>query len=163
MTARFPVADSATLMWTTAFPADCRPVRTRVQRMQTSCVNFTELRFTSEAALRRYLEEIEVIWTEDIMQQLSKLGLQRKSVMRIWNHQDQFKLGILWEYTSPAAFKECQKVISAHILPHAHKFEMVARLASRRARCRLATRRRGASPYQMKSVAVNEATTADPQ
>ena len=96
--------------------------------MQTSCVNFTELRFTSEAALTRYLEQIEIIWTEDIMIKLSKLGLQRKSVMRIWNHQDQFKLGILWEYTSPAAFKECQKVISAHILPHAHKFEMVARL-----------------------------------
>ena len=95
--------------------------------MQTSCVNFTELRFTSEAALTRYLEQIEIIWTEDIMIKLSKLGLQRKSVMRIWNHQDQFKLGILWEYTSPAAFKECQKVISAHILPHAHKFEMVAR------------------------------------
>ena len=95
--------------------------------MQTSCVNFTELRFTSEAALTRYLEQIEIIWTEDIMIKLSKLGLQRKSVMRIWTHQDQFKLGILWEYTSPAAFKECQKVISAHILPHAHKFEMVAR------------------------------------
>ena len=43
--------------------------------MQTSCVNFTELRFTSEAALTRYLEEIEVIWTEEIMQKLSKLGL----------------------------------------------------------------------------------------
>ena len=61
------------------------------------------------------------------MTKLSKLGLQQKSVMRIWNHQDQFKLGILWGYKSPAAFKECQKVISAHILPHAHKFEMVAR------------------------------------
>ena len=73
--------------------------------MQTSCVNFTELRFTSEAALTRYLEQIEIIWTEDMMTKLSKLGLQRKSVMRIWNHQDHFKLGILWEYTSPAAFK----------------------------------------------------------
>ena len=43
--------------------------------MQTSCVNFTELRFTSEAALTRYLEQIEIIWTEDIMIKLSKLGL----------------------------------------------------------------------------------------
>ena len=37
------------------------------------------------------------------------------------------RLAFLREYTSPAAFKECQKVISAHILPHAHRFEMVAR------------------------------------
>ena len=95
--------------------------------MQKSCVNFNELRFTSKTAVKRYLEQIEIIWTEDIMIKLSKLGLQRKSVIRIWNHQDQFKLGILWECTSPAAFKECQKVISAHILPPAHKFEMVAR------------------------------------
>jgi hypothetical protein len=58
---------------------------------------------------------------------LSELGLERKSVMRIWNHKDQHKLGILWEYSTPQAYKECQKVISAHILPHAHKFEMVAR------------------------------------
>ena len=65
--------------------------------MQTSCVNFTELRFTSEAALTRYLEQIVIIWTKDMMTKLSKLGLQRKSVMRIWNHQDQFKLGMLWE------------------------------------------------------------------
>ena len=47
--------------------------------------------------------------------------------MRKWNHKDQHKLGILWEYSTPKAFKDCQKVISAHILPHAHKFEMVAR------------------------------------
>ena len=75
--------------------------------MQTSFVNFTELRFTSEAALTGYLEQIEIIWTEDMMIELSKLGLQRKSVMHIWNHQDQSKLSILWEYTSLAAFKEC--------------------------------------------------------
>lgn len=95
--------------------------------MKTSCVNFTELRFTSEAALNRYLEGLESIWTDDIMKQLSELGLERKSIMRIWNHKDQHKLGILWEYSTPQAFKECQRVISAHILPHAHKFEMVAR------------------------------------
>ena len=95
--------------------------------MKSTCVNFTELRFTSEAALDRYLDGFEAIWDEDVMRKLSQLGLERKSIMRIWNHKDQFKLGILWEYSTPRAFKDCQKVISAHILPHAHKFEMVAR------------------------------------
>ncbi|MGC6454684.1 MAG: DUF6974 family protein [Candidatus Puniceispirillaceae bacterium] len=95
--------------------------------MQTACVNFTELRFTSDAAMRRYLADIESIWTPDIMQQMAKLGLERKSITRIWNQPNQFKLGILWEYSSPEAFKNCQKLIARHILPHAHKYEMVAR------------------------------------
>ena len=95
--------------------------------MKSTCVNFTELRFASEAALNRYLNGLEAIWNEDVMKKLSELGLERKSIMRIWNHKDQHKLGILWEYSTPKAFKDCQKVISAHILPHAHKFEMVAR------------------------------------
>ena len=95
--------------------------------MKSTCVNFTELRFTNEAALNQYLDGLDTIWHEDVMKQLSELGLERKSIMRIWNHRDQYKLGILWEYSTPQAYKECQKVISAHILPHAHKFEMVAR------------------------------------
>jgi len=95
--------------------------------MKSTCVNFTELRFTNEAALNRYLNGLDDIWHEAVMKRLSELGLERKSVMRIWNHKDQHKLGILWEYSTPQAFKECQKVISAHILPHAHKFEMMAR------------------------------------
>ncbi len=95
--------------------------------MKSTCVNFTELRFTNEAALNRYLNGLDDIWHEDVMKRLSELGLERKSIMRIWNHKDQHKLGILWEYSTPQAFKECQKVISAHILPHAHKFEMMAR------------------------------------
>ena len=99
----------------------------RVPAMKSTCVNFTELRFTSEAALNRYLDGLDTIWHKDVMKQLSELGLERKSIMRIWNHKDQHKLGILWEYSTPQAFKECQKVISAHILPHANKFEMMAR------------------------------------
>jgi len=95
--------------------------------MKSTCVNFTELRFTNEAALNRYLDGLDTIWHEGVMKQLSELGLERKSIMRIWNHRDQYKLGILWEYSTPQAYKQCQKVISAHILPHAHKFEMVAR------------------------------------
>ena len=55
-----------------------------------------------------------------------RAGLQRKSITRIWNQADQYKLGILWEYTSPAAYQKCQKVIAKRILPSAHRYEMVA-------------------------------------
>ena len=63
--------------------------------MSTSCVNFTELRFTSDDAMQRYLADIETIWTPAVMEELAWLGLQRKSITRIWNHADQYKLGIL--------------------------------------------------------------------
>lgn len=54
-------------------------------------------------------------------------GLERKSITRIRNQPDQYKPDILWEYSSPEAFKNCQKVIASQILPHAHGYEMVAR------------------------------------
>ena len=38
-----------------------------------------------------------------------------------------YKFGILWAYTSPAAYQKCQKVIAKRILPIAHRYEMVAR------------------------------------
>ena len=72
--------------------------------MSTSCVNFTELRFTSNDAMQRYLADIETIWTPAVMEELAGLGLQYKSITRIWNYADQYKLGILWEYTFPAAY-----------------------------------------------------------
>ena len=96
-------------------------------KMSTSCVNFTELRFTTEDAMQRYLADVETIWTPAVMEELAGLGLLRKSITRIWNHADQYKLGILWEYTSPAAYQKCQKIIAKRILPTAHRYEMVAR------------------------------------
>ena len=95
--------------------------------MSTSCVNLTELRFTSDDAMQRYLSDIETIWTPAMMKELAGLWLQRKSITRIWNHADQYKLGILWEYTSPLAYQKGQKVISKRILPTAHRYEMLAR------------------------------------
>jgi len=111
----------------TTAPFSVPLLRVSASMTKTACVNFTELRFTSDKAMRRYLADLESIWTAEIMDQMAGLGLERKSVTRIWNQPDQFKLGILWEYSSPEAFKKCQKVIARHILPHAHKYEMVAR------------------------------------
>ena len=51
--------------------------------MSNSCVNFTELRFTSDDAMQRYLSDIETIWTPAVMEGLAGLGLQRKSITRI--------------------------------------------------------------------------------
>ena len=90
-------------------------------------MNFTELRFTSDDAMQRYLADIEPIWTPAVMEELARLGLQRESITRIWNHADQYKLRILRDYTSPAAYQKCQKVIIKRIMPIAHRYEMVAR------------------------------------
>ena len=42
--------------------------------MSTSCVNFTELRFTSDDAMQRYLADIETIWTPAVMEELAGWG-----------------------------------------------------------------------------------------
>ena len=95
--------------------------------MSASCVNFSEIRFTSNDAMQHYLADIETIWKPAVMEELAGLRLQRNSIMRICDHADQYKLGILSEYTSPAAYQKCQKVIAKRILPSAHRYEMVAR------------------------------------
>ena len=95
--------------------------------MTTLIVNYTELRFTSEAEMTRYLSQTEKIWNEKVMAMLLESGLQRKTVTQIWNQSDQFKLGIIWEYESPDAFKKCQSIIAEEILPHAQGFGMVAK------------------------------------
>ena len=95
--------------------------------MTTLIVNYTELRFTSEVEMTRYLSQTEEIWNEKVMAMLLESGLQRKTVTQIWNQSDQFKLGIVWEYESPDAFKTCQRIIAKEILPHAQRFGMVAK------------------------------------
>ena len=59
--------------------------------MSTSCVNFTELRFTSDAALRRYLADVESIWTPEIMTLLGQHGLQRRAVEREGGRQERWE------------------------------------------------------------------------
>ncbi len=67
------------------------------------------------------------------MEELAGLVLKRKSITRIWNHADQYKFSILWEYTSPAAYQKCQKVIAKRIcqLPIAMKLWRVRIAACR--------------------------------
>lgn len=86
--------------------------------MTTPIINYTELRFTSETEMNRYLDQVEAIWTEEVMAVLQQNGMQRKSVTRIWNQTEQFKLGIVWEYESPQAFKKCQRIISEQYPMH---------------------------------------------
>ena len=95
--------------------------------MTTPIINYTELRFTSEIEMNRYLDQVEAIWTEDVMAVMQQNGMLRKTVTRIWNQSEQFKLGIVWEYDSPQAFKKCQRIISEQILPHAQRFGVVAK------------------------------------
>ena len=95
--------------------------------MTTLIINYTELRFTSEVEMTRYLSQTEEIWNEKVMAMLLESGLQRKTVTQIWNQSDQFKLGIIWEYESPDAFKTCQRIIAEEILPNAQRFGMVAK------------------------------------
>ena len=65
--------------------------------MTTPIINNTELRFTSEIEMNRYLDQVEAIWTKDVMAVLQQNGMLRKTVTRIWNQSEQFKLGIVWE------------------------------------------------------------------
>ena len=58
--------------------------------------------------------------TEDIMKDLVKAGLVRRTVAQVWN-KGNFRLTSNFEYENENAYKKCQKIIKEKVLPKANQ------------------------------------------
>ena len=72
-------------------------------------VNCMLIDFASENDLELYLKSRDEIMTSELYDRLAAAGLKRQVVSKVWN-KDQFRLSVLFEYSSKDAFEKCRKI-----------------------------------------------------
>ena len=78
---------------------------------ETLFMNCMELDFATKVELEHWMATFEEkVWTEDVMKELSKAGLVRRTVAQVWNKQNH-RLTSTFEYEDENAYKACQKII----------------------------------------------------
>ena len=88
---------------------------------ETLFMNCMELDFSTKVELEHWIATFEEkVWTEDIMKDLVKAGLVRRTVAQVWN-KGNFRLTSNFEYENENAYKKCQKIIKEKVLPKANE------------------------------------------
>lgn len=75
----------------------------------TNYVNCLLIDFASENDLELYLKSRDEIMTPEVYDRLAKAGLKRQVVSKVWN-RDQFRLSVVFEYSSKDAFEKCREI-----------------------------------------------------
>ena len=82
-------------------------------------MNCMELDFATRVELEHWMATFEEkVWTEDVMKELSKAGLVRRTVAQVWNKQNH-RLTSTFEYENENDYKACQKIIEEKVMPKA--------------------------------------------
>ncbi len=88
---------------------------------ETLFMNCMELDFVSKVELEHWVATFEQkVWTKEIMKELAKAGLVRRTVAQVWN-KNNFRLTSNFEYENEKAYKSCQKIIKEKVLPKANQ------------------------------------------
>ena len=74
-------------------------------------VNCMLIDFASENDLELYLKSRDEIMTPELYDRLAAAGLKRQVVSKVWN-KDQFRLSVVFEYSSKDAFEKCREIFS---------------------------------------------------
>ncbi|MGC6519122.1 MAG: DUF6974 family protein [Candidatus Puniceispirillaceae bacterium] len=75
-------------------------------------VNCMLIDFASGNDLELYLKSRDEIMTPDVYRRLAEAGLRRQVVSKVWN-KDQFRLSVVFEYSSQDAFEKCRDIFGA--------------------------------------------------
>ena len=85
-------------------------------------INYTTRDFISKTELDLFISKQDIFYSKTIIAQFKNAGLVRRVVTRIWNREGAYRVGILFEYTGEKAYKDCQRLLEKHILPHFKDF-----------------------------------------
>ena len=84
---------------------------------ETLFMNCMELDFATKVELEHWVATFEDrVWTDDVMKDLSKAGLVRRTVAQVWNKQNH-RLTSTVEYENEDAYRACQKIIDEKVMP----------------------------------------------
>jgi hypothetical protein len=67
--------------------------------------------FITEPELELFLKSIHDVWTDDLYKRLSKAGLIRHVVSKVWN-KDFYRVSMVFEYDSKEGYESCQGIIA---------------------------------------------------
>ena len=77
--------------------------------IETKLISYIITDFISKSEMRM----AEISWQEIITKysaKFKKAGALRQTISRIWDKDNVYRLGHLWEYKDDSSFKECQKI-----------------------------------------------------
>ena len=76
---------------------------------ETKLISYIITDFISKSEMKM----AEISWQEIITkysERFKKAGALRQTISRIWDKDNVYRLGHLWEYKDDSSFKECQKI-----------------------------------------------------
>ena len=85
-------------------------------------INYNARDFISKAELDLFISKHDTFYTKEVIAEFKKAGLARRVVIKIWNKEGAFRVGILFEYKGEKAYKDCQKILDKHTLPYFKDF-----------------------------------------
>ena len=86
---------------------------------ETLFMNCMELDFPTKIELEHWIATFEEkVWTNDVMEELSKAGLVRTTAAQVWN-KDNHRITRIFEYENEKAYRACQAIIEKKIMPKA--------------------------------------------
>ena len=83
----------------------------------TTMINYSTRDFATKEQLELYLLRQEKAFSPEVIKLFTEAGMLRRAVTQIWNKEQSYRVGIVFEYRDQEAYKACQALLEEHYLP----------------------------------------------
>ena len=82
-----------------------------------SMINYSTRDFATKEQLELYLLRQEKAFTPEVIKLFTEAGMLRRVVTQIWNKEQSYRVGIIFEYRDHDAYQNCQALLEQYYLP----------------------------------------------
>ena len=83
----------------------------------TTMINYSTRDFATKEQLELYLLRQEKAFSPAVIKLFTEAGMLRRAVTQIWNKEQSYRVGIVFEYKDQEAYKACQALLEQHYMP----------------------------------------------
>ena len=87
------------------------------QMTNTTMINYSTRDFATKEQLELYLLRQEKAFSPEVIKLFTDAGMLRRAVTQIWNKEQSYRVGIVFEYRDQDAYVACQALLEEHYLP----------------------------------------------
>ena len=80
----------------------------------TTMINYSTRDFATKEQLELYLLRQEKAFSPEVIKLFTEAGMLRRAVTQIWNKEQSYRVGIVFEYRDQDAYKACQALLEEH-------------------------------------------------